>query len=111
MAANVKVVIVGCGISGIAAAHRLLKHGFHNVRILEATERSGGRIKTGKLGERRYTAQVKYCTHNMGITRQIKVTKNGFKAATYGVYKCSDQLNTIYCNICRILLHQIIKCC
>ncbi|XP_013870195.1 peroxisomal N(1)-acetyl-spermine/spermidine oxidase isoform X1 [Austrofundulus limnaeus] len=51
MAGNVKIVIVGCGIAGIAAAHRLLKHGFHNVRILEATERSGGRIKTGKLGD------------------------------------------------------------
>ncbi|XP_062257223.1 peroxisomal N(1)-acetyl-spermine/spermidine oxidase-like isoform X2 [Platichthys flesus] len=44
-----KTVIIGCGISGISAAHRLLKAGFHNVRILEATARSGGRIKTAKL--------------------------------------------------------------
>ncbi|XP_037535178.1 peroxisomal N(1)-acetyl-spermine/spermidine oxidase [Nematolebias whitei] len=51
MAGNVKIVIVGCGISGIAAAHRLVKHGFQNVRILEATARSGGRIKTGRLGD------------------------------------------------------------
>nr|XP_019953413.1 PREDICTED: peroxisomal N(1)-acetyl-spermine/spermidine oxidase-like [Paralichthys olivaceus]XP_019953420.1 PREDICTED: peroxisomal N(1)-acetyl-spermine/spermidine oxidase-like [Paralichthys olivaceus] len=52
MAVNTKpnTVIIGCGISGISAAHRLLKAGFHNVRILEATARSGGRIKTAKLG-------------------------------------------------------------
>nr|XP_054606042.1 peroxisomal N(1)-acetyl-spermine/spermidine oxidase [Nothobranchius furzeri] len=48
--ANARIVIVGCGIAGIAAAHRLHKAGFHHVRILEATERSGGRIKTGRLG-------------------------------------------------------------
>lgn len=51
---NAKIVIVGCGISGIAAAHRLVKAGFHHVRIVEATARSGGRIKTGRLGERLY---------------------------------------------------------
>ncbi|XP_047191101.1 peroxisomal N(1)-acetyl-spermine/spermidine oxidase-like isoform X2 [Scophthalmus maximus] len=43
------VVIIGCGIAGITAAHRLIKAGFH-VRILEATTRSGGRLKTGMLG-------------------------------------------------------------
>lgn len=45
-----RVVIVGCGISGIAAARRLVEAGF-NVHILEATGRSGGRIKTSTLGE------------------------------------------------------------
>uniref|UniRef100_A0A3B4YAR9 Polyamine oxidase n=1 Tax=Seriola lalandi dorsalis TaxID=1841481 RepID=A0A3B4YAR9_SERLL len=50
MSSDPKIVIVGCGISGIAAAHRLVKAGFHHVRILEATARSGGRIKTGRLG-------------------------------------------------------------
>ncbi|XP_026209571.1 peroxisomal N(1)-acetyl-spermine/spermidine oxidase-like isoform X2 [Anabas testudineus] len=49
-ASEAEVVIIGCGISGIAAAHKLLKAGFENVRILEATARSGGRIKTDKLG-------------------------------------------------------------
>uniref|UniRef100_A0A8C5H3A2 Peroxisomal N(1)-acetyl-spermine/spermidine oxidase-like n=1 Tax=Gouania willdenowi TaxID=441366 RepID=A0A8C5H3A2_GOUWI len=46
-----RIVIVGCGISGITAAHRLIKAGFNHVRILEATSRSGGRIKTGSLGK------------------------------------------------------------
>ncbi|CAJ1067564.1 peroxisomal N(1)-acetyl-spermine/spermidine oxidase-like [Xyrichtys novacula] len=48
--AEAKIVIIGCGISGISAAHRLVNAGFQNVRILEATSRSGGRIKTAKLG-------------------------------------------------------------
>ncbi|CAN9499850.1 unnamed protein product [Ophioblennius macclurei] len=50
-AANSKIVIIGCGISGVAAAHKLVKSGFTNVRIVEATSRSGGRIKTGRLGD------------------------------------------------------------
>ncbi|XP_056148407.1 peroxisomal N(1)-acetyl-spermine/spermidine oxidase isoform X2 [Lampris incognitus] len=47
-----QVVVIGCGISGVAAAQRLVKHGFRNVRVLEATGRSGGRIKTGSLGDK-----------------------------------------------------------
>lgn len=47
---NPKIVIVGCGISGVAAADRLLKAGFQNVHIVEATKRSGGRIKTSTSG-------------------------------------------------------------
>lgn len=46
-----KILIVGSGIAGIAAAHRLIKDGFRHVKIIEATARSGGRIKTGRLGE------------------------------------------------------------
>ncbi|XP_023139494.2 peroxisomal N(1)-acetyl-spermine/spermidine oxidase-like [Amphiprion ocellaris] len=45
-----KILIIGCGISGISAALRLFKAGFRHVRILEATENTGGRIKTAKLG-------------------------------------------------------------
>ncbi|XP_062375431.1 peroxisomal N(1)-acetyl-spermine/spermidine oxidase-like isoform X2 [Sardina pilchardus] len=47
---DAKIVIVGCGISGIGAALKLTKYGFRNVRIVEATGRSGGRIRTGRLG-------------------------------------------------------------
>ncbi|CAG09386.1 unnamed protein product [Tetraodon nigroviridis] len=48
--ADCRVLIVGCGISGVAAAQRLVKSGFKQVRILEATGRSGGRILTETLG-------------------------------------------------------------
>ncbi|KAJ8248444.1 hypothetical protein GJAV_G00242080 [Gymnothorax javanicus] len=44
------IVIVGAGISGIGAAQKLVNQGFHNVRILEATGRCGGRIRTGRIG-------------------------------------------------------------
>lgn len=48
---NPKIVIVGSGVSGLAAAESLVKAGFQHVRILEATKRSGGRIKTSTLGK------------------------------------------------------------
>ncbi|XP_029305563.1 peroxisomal N(1)-acetyl-spermine/spermidine oxidase [Cottoperca gobio] len=51
MSLKAKIVVIGCGISGIAAAHRLVKAGYHQVWILEATARSGGRIKTCTLGD------------------------------------------------------------
>uniref|UniRef100_A0A8C6TV93 Amine oxidase domain-containing protein n=1 Tax=Neogobius melanostomus TaxID=47308 RepID=A0A8C6TV93_9GOBI len=47
---DAKVLIVGSGIAGISAALKLNVAGFKNVHILEATGRSGGRIKTGKMG-------------------------------------------------------------
>ncbi|XP_054886115.1 peroxisomal N(1)-acetyl-spermine/spermidine oxidase-like [Poeciliopsis prolifica] len=49
---NVNIIVVGSGIAGIAAAHRLVNSGFSNVHILEATGRSGGRIKTARLGDK-----------------------------------------------------------
>uniref|UniRef100_A0A3Q3ME17 Polyamine oxidase n=1 Tax=Labrus bergylta TaxID=56723 RepID=A0A3Q3ME17_9LABR len=48
---DTRIVIVGSGISGLSAAHKLIKSGFINVRILESTARSGGRVKTGRLGD------------------------------------------------------------
>lgn len=39
-----KVVIVGAGASGIAAASKLLENGAFDVEILEAEQRVGGRI-------------------------------------------------------------------
>src|SRR5215216_3711146 len=43
--ARQRVVIVGGGLSGLAAAHGLVKLG-HQVRVLEADDRIGGRILT-----------------------------------------------------------------
>jgi monoamine oxidase len=45
MANGTRVVIVGAGISGMAAALQLLERGF-DVQILEAQQRAGGRVET-----------------------------------------------------------------
>ncbi len=40
------VLIVGAGISGMAAAYELEKAGYEDVKILEMSQRFGGRVKT-----------------------------------------------------------------
>ncbi|XP_063814679.1 peroxisomal N(1)-acetyl-spermine/spermidine oxidase-like isoform X2 [Pseudophryne corroboree] len=45
------VLIVGSGISGLGAAERLHKHGFRHIKILEATGRTGGRIRTQRFAK------------------------------------------------------------
>lgn len=46
-----KVVIIGAGASGIAAASKLYESGFRNVTILEAENRIGGRVYTKNFGK------------------------------------------------------------
>lgn len=46
-----RVVVVGAGASGIAAATKLLENGIDDVLILEAEDRIGGRIKTIQFDE------------------------------------------------------------
>ena len=40
-----RVVVLGAGLAGLAAAHRLSRHGYEVV-VLEAQERPGGRVQT-----------------------------------------------------------------
>ena len=47
--ASKNIVIIGGGISGLAAASKLIKSGHKNVRILEASDRLGGRIYSHKF--------------------------------------------------------------
>lgn len=48
---NPSVLIIGSGPSGIAAATRLWKNNFTNVRVLEAENRIGGRVNSVKFGD------------------------------------------------------------
>lgn len=45
-----KILIVGTGAAGIAAATRLYEAGFRNLILLEAERRIGGRIHTVPMG-------------------------------------------------------------
>ncbi|XP_039435651.1 spermine oxidase-like isoform X2 [Culex pipiens pallens] len=45
-----KIILIGAGSAGIAAASRLYTKGFQNLEILEATNRIGGRINTIRFG-------------------------------------------------------------
>lgn len=46
-----RIIIIGAGAAGIAAACRLIEKGFQNVTILEAKNRIGGRIHTINFGK------------------------------------------------------------
>lgn len=50
MSIDKKIIIIGAGASGIAAATKLISHGFQNVLLLEAESRIGGRIHTIPFG-------------------------------------------------------------
>lgn len=46
MVNDTKILIIGAGAAGIAAASRLAENGFQNLLILEAEDRIGGRVNT-----------------------------------------------------------------
>lgn len=46
-----RVVVIGAGLAGLAAAKALLEQGFTDVTVLEASNRIGGRVQSVKLGE------------------------------------------------------------
>ncbi|KAJ8912187.1 hypothetical protein NQ315_003791 [Exocentrus adspersus] len=48
---NPSILIIGSGPSGIAAATRLWKHNFTNIKVLEAENRIGGRVHSVKFGD------------------------------------------------------------
>ncbi|MET7685377.1 protoporphyrinogen oxidase [Streptomyces sp. NPDC005423] len=44
-----QVVVIGAGIAGLAAAHRLLERGGTRVTVLEASDRVGGKLLPGSI--------------------------------------------------------------
>lgn len=51
MSKKTKIIIIGAGPSGIAAACKLLEKGINDLVILEANNRIGGRICTLNFGK------------------------------------------------------------
>lgn len=54
------VIVIGAGIAGLSAAQTLVQSGLHNVVVLEASERFGGRIFTKSFGD------VQFCELGTG---------------------------------------------
>lgn len=48
IALGAPVLVIGAGLSGLAAANQLVSRGFTNVRVIEARNRIGGRILTDR---------------------------------------------------------------
>ncbi|KAH8307298.1 hypothetical protein KR044_009189, partial [Drosophila immigrans] len=61
-----RIVIVGAGPSGIAAATRLIEQGFKHVSILEAENRIGGRICTVPFGDSVVDKGAQWCHGEIG---------------------------------------------
>uniref|UniRef100_A0A182PF47 Amine oxidase domain-containing protein n=1 Tax=Anopheles epiroticus TaxID=199890 RepID=A0A182PF47_9DIPT len=65
-AENPRIIIVGAGASGIAAASRLYQRGFRNIIILEASQRLGGRIRTTAFGRGIVELGAQWCHGEKG---------------------------------------------
>lgn len=46
-----RIVVIGAGLAGLAATRVLLKNGFTDVTVLEASDHIGGRVQSVKNGE------------------------------------------------------------
>ena len=46
-----RIVVIGAGLAGLAAAKTLLENGFTDVTVLEASDRIGGRVQSVQHGE------------------------------------------------------------
>ncbi|XP_037939567.1 spermine oxidase-like [Teleopsis dalmanni] len=56
-----RIVIIGAGPSGIAAATKLIKSGFENVLVIEAESRVGGRIYTVDFADNVVDLGAQWC--------------------------------------------------
>lgn len=61
-----RIVIIGAGAAGIAAATRLLESGFENVLLLEAENRFGGRIHTIPFADNVVDLGAQWCHGEQG---------------------------------------------
>ncbi|XP_036336586.1 spermine oxidase-like [Rhagoletis pomonella] len=63
---SARIVIIGAGAAGIAAATRLLQAGFENVLLLEAENRFGGRVHTIPFADNVVDLGAQWCHGEKG---------------------------------------------
>lgn len=86
MNSSARIVIIGAGASGIAAATKLLNHGFKNVTILEAQSRIGGRIHTVPFGDNFIDLGAQWCHGEENNVVYDLVRDKNLLDSTGGVY-------------------------
>uniref|UniRef100_T1ISN8 Amine oxidase domain-containing protein n=1 Tax=Strigamia maritima TaxID=126957 RepID=T1ISN8_STRMM len=77
---TVKIVVVGAGAAGLAAAGQLFKHGFTNVTVVEAQDRIGGRIYTEQLGDSHIELGAQWIHGEVGNPVHEIAVENNFLA-------------------------------
>ncbi|XP_061398422.1 spermine oxidase [Musca vetustissima] len=90
---SVRIVVIGAGPSGIAAATKLIDAGFRNVVILEAENRIGGRIYTVPFADNVVDLGAQWChgeKHNVVYETLQKERLNLVESTgdVYEDYKC-----------------------
>lgn len=88
-----KVIIIGAGAAGIAAASRLAENGFKNFLILEAENRIGGRIYSTRFGGSIIDLGAQWCHGEKGnivyqLVKDFNILEPSFN--TYSNLTCSD---------------------
>ncbi|XP_022227123.2 spermine oxidase [Drosophila obscura] len=86
-----RIVIVGAGSAGIAAATRLLEQGFRNVLLLEAEDRIGGRIHTIPFADNVIDLGAQWCHGEQGNVVYQRVKDQQMLEVTdphYENFKC-----------------------
>lgn len=88
--ATAKIVVIGAGPSGIAAATKLLELGFQKVFIVEAENRVGGRIHTIPFGDNVIDLGAQWCHGEKDNVVFELANKHNLLDSTGSVYENYD---------------------
>ena len=80
-----KIIVIGAGASGVAAATKLVSNGFKDVTILEGEDRFGGRIKTIPFGKNVLDIGAQWC-HGEKNNVVFELAKDADLLVTSGEY-------------------------
>lgn len=87
-----KIVVIGAGISGFSAAAKLMENGFDDIVILEAENRTGGRIHSIPQGNGFIDLGAQWC-HGQGLNVIYELVSKHF---TFGDNGWEDNDSLFY---------------